>query len=59
LVRVIAASVNPSDVKNVGGAIKQTTCPRIHGQEFAAAVDTGPTEWIGADSLQTYSVENR
>jgi hypothetical protein len=27
LVRVMAASVNPSDVKNVAGAMKQTTPP--------------------------------
>jgi NADPH:quinone reductase len=28
LVRVMAASVNPSDVKNVAGTMKQTTPPR-------------------------------
>jgi NADPH:quinone reductase-like Zn-dependent oxidoreductase len=27
LVRVMAASINPSDVKNVAGALKQTTLP--------------------------------
>ena len=35
LVRVMAASVNPSDVKNVAGAMKQTTLPRIPGRDFA------------------------
>ena len=35
LVRVMAASINPSDVKNVAGAMKQTTLPRIPGRDFA------------------------
>jgi NADPH2:quinone reductase len=43
LVRVTAASINPSDVKNVAGTMKQTTMPRIPGRDFA-----GPAEWIGA-----------
>ncbi len=45
LVRVLAASVNPSDVKNVAGAMKQTTLPRIPGRDFAGVVEAGPTEW--------------
>jgi hypothetical protein len=36
LVRVMAASINPSEVKNVAGAMKQTTLPRIPGRDFAA-----------------------
>ena len=31
LVRVMAASINPSDVKNVAGTMKQTTLPRSPG----------------------------
>jgi NADPH:quinone reductase-like Zn-dependent oxidoreductase len=48
LVRVIAASINPSDVKNVAGAMKQTTLPRIPGRDYAGVVEAGPAEWIGA-----------
>jgi NADPH:quinone reductase len=48
LVRVMAASVNPSDVKNLAGAMKQTTLPRIPGRDFAGVVEAGPAEWIGA-----------
>src|SRR5271169_1626022 len=48
LVRVMAASINPSDVKNVAGAMKQTTLPRIPGRDFAGVVETGPADWIGA-----------
>ena len=48
LVRVMAASINPSDVKNVAGAMKQTTLPRIPGRDFAGVIEAGPAEWIGA-----------
>jgi NADPH2:quinone reductase len=50
LVRVMAASINPSDVKNVAGAMKQTTLPRIPGRDFAGVVEAGPADWIGARS---------
>jgi NADPH:quinone reductase-like Zn-dependent oxidoreductase len=49
LVRVMAASINPSDVKNVAGAMKQTTLPRIPGRDYAGVVEAGPAEWIGAE----------
>jgi NADPH:quinone reductase-like Zn-dependent oxidoreductase len=48
-VRVIAASINPSDVKNLAGAMKQTTLPRIPGRDYAGVVEKGPAEWIGAE----------
>jgi len=47
LVRVTAASINPSDVKNVAGAMKQTTLPRTPGRDYAGVVEAGPTEWLG------------
>ena len=49
VVRVMAASINPSDVKNVAGAMKQTTLPRILGRDYAGVVESGPAEWIGAE----------
>lgn len=49
LVRVMAASINPSDVKNVAGAMKHTTLPRIPGRDFAGVVEAGPPEWLGAE----------
>jgi NADPH2:quinone reductase len=49
LVRIMAASINPSDVKNVAGAMKQTTLPRIPGRDYAGVVEAGPAEWIGAE----------
>src|SRR5580704_15458683 len=49
LVRVEAASINPSDVKNVAGAMSQTTLPRVPGRDFAGVVEAGPSEWIGAE----------
>lgn len=48
-VRVEAASINPSDVKNVAGAMSQTTLPRVPGRDFAGVVDAGPDAWIGAE----------
>jgi NADPH:quinone reductase len=49
VVRVMAASINPSDVKNVAGAMRQTTPPRIPARDFAGVVEVGPSEWIGAE----------
>ena len=49
VVRIMAASINPSDVKNIAGASKQTTLPRIPGRDFAGVVEAGPAEWIGAE----------
>jgi NADPH:quinone reductase-like Zn-dependent oxidoreductase len=48
IIRVTAASVNPSDVKNVAGAMKQTTPPRIPGRDYSGVVIEGPADWIGA-----------
>jgi NADPH:quinone reductase len=49
LVQVMAASINPSDVKNVAEAMQQTMLPRIPGRDFAGVVEAGPAEWIGAE----------
>ncbi|MEA2772678.1 MAG: hypothetical protein QOD93_5640 [Acetobacteraceae bacterium] len=49
LVRIQAASINPSDVKNVQGAMEQTTLPRTPGRDFAGIVEAGPGSWIGAE----------
>src|SRR3984885_13525020 len=48
LVRIMAASINPSDVKNVAGRMKQTTLPRIPGRDFSGVVEAGPADWMGA-----------
>lgn len=49
LVAVHAASINPSDVKNVAGRMRQTVPPRTPGRDFAGAVVAGPAEWVGVD----------
>jgi NADPH2:quinone reductase len=49
LVRIMAASINPSDAKNVAGDMKQTILPRIPGRDFAGVVEAGPAKWIGAE----------
>lgn len=49
LVRIEAASINPSDVKNVAGAMSQTILPRVPGRDYAGVVEIGPDEWVGAE----------
>ena len=53
VVRVKAASINPSDVKNVAGAMEGTTLPRTPGRDFAGVVERGPSEWIGREVFGT------
>ena len=49
LVEVLAASINPSDVKNVQGKMIGTTLPRIPGRDFAGVIVEGPSILIGAE----------
>src|SRR6266536_2622561 len=49
IVRVEAASINLSDVKNVQGVMTQTTLPRVPGRDYAGVVETGPADWIGRE----------
>lgn len=48
LVRVTAAAINPSDVKNVSGYFKQTTLPRTPGRDFSGVVVQG-TKYLGEE----------
>lgn len=50
LVRVRAAAINPSDVKNVQGKMRETVVPRIPGRDFAGVVVGG------SDALSGQSV---
>ena len=47
VVEVVAAGLNPSDVKNVLGRFPYTTVPRVPGRDFAGTVVVGPGEWVG------------
>lgn len=47
VVGIEAASVNPSDVKNIAGAMEGTILPRVPGRDFAGVVVSGPPEWEG------------
>jgi NADPH:quinone reductase len=49
VVAVKAASINPSDVKNVEGHMEGTTLPRIPGRDFSGTVVDGPAEWMQAE----------
>ena len=47
LVEVKAAAINPSDIKNVLGAMHETTVPRTPGRDFAGIVVAGPPHLLG------------
>lgn len=49
LVQVHAASINPSDAKNVQGKMKQIALPRIPGQDFAGIIVSGRKGRIGQE----------
>ncbi len=49
LVAVRAASINPSDTKNVLGRMQQTVPPRTPGRDFAGVVVAGPAAWMGVE----------
>jgi NADPH:quinone reductase len=48
LVKVKAAAINPSDVKNVAGLFSRTTLPRTPGRDFSGVVVAG-TKYKGED----------
>jgi NADPH:quinone reductase-like Zn-dependent oxidoreductase len=48
-VRVRAASINPSDVKNVQGKMEGATLPRVPGRDFAGIVVEGPADLLGRE----------
>ena len=48
-VRIVAAGLNPSDVKNVLGRFPYTTFPRTPGRDFAGIVDRGPVDRLGLE----------
>jgi NADPH2:quinone reductase len=49
LVKIKAASLNPSDVKNVQGKMEGTTLPRTPGRDFAGIVVDGPAQLVGQE----------
>ena len=53
LVKVLAANINPSDVKNVLGKMAETQPPRVPGRAFAGRVVTGDPPWEGKSVFGT------
>lgn len=49
VVQVLAAAVNPSDVKAALGLMPHAVWPRTPGRDFAGVVVAGPAEWRGAE----------
>ena len=53
LVQVLAAAINPSDVKNVLGKMAETKPPRVPGRDFAGRVVSGDSRWEGKSVFGT------
>lgn len=49
LVQIKSAGINPSDLKNIQGAMLGTTLPRIPGRDFAGIVVRGPANLLGLE----------
>lgn len=49
VVRIRAASLSPSDAKNVLGRMEGTTLPRTPGRDFAGVVVNGPSQMVGTE----------
>jgi NADPH:quinone reductase len=49
VVEVLAAAVNPSDVKAALGMMPYAVWPRTPGRDFAGRVIAGPSEWVGEE----------
>ncbi len=48
-IKVLAACINPSDVKNVQGKMSAAKLPRTPGRDFAGIVVDGPPDLIGKE----------
>lgn len=48
-IKILAACLNPSDVKNVQGKMPNTALPRTPGRDFAGIVVDGPAKLIGTE----------
>lgn len=49
IVEIMAAGVNPSDVKAATGLMPYAVFPRTPGRDFAGVVVEGPSEWLGRE----------
>lgn len=49
LIEVMAAAVNPSDVKAALGMMPHATWPRTPGRDYAGRVVAGPADWEAAE----------
>jgi len=53
LIKIRAAAINPSDVKNVLGKMKQTVLPRTPGRDFAGVILQGSEGLVGQEVFGT------
>ena len=53
LVKIQAASINPSDILNASGSFPHTAFPRVPGRDYAGIVEAGPAEFIDQEVYGT------
>ena len=49
IVEVLAAAINPSDVKAAMGMMPYAIWPRTPGRDYAGRVIAGPSDWVGQE----------
>jgi len=49
VVGIRAASINPSDLRNIEGKMEGTTLPRTPGRDFSGVVTNGPKDLLGTE----------
>lgn len=53
LVKIHAASINPSDILNARGGFHHTEFPRIPGRDYSGTIVDGPAELVGREVYGT------
>jgi NADPH:quinone reductase len=53
LVKIHAASINPSDIINADGGFHHTIFPRVPGRDYAGIIAGGPAEYVGQEVYGT------
>jgi NADPH:quinone reductase len=53
LVKILATSINPSDILNANGSFHHTAFPRVPGRDYAGIVTAGPLEFVGREVYGT------
>ena len=53
IVKILAASINPSDILNAQGSFHQAKLPRTLGRDYAGVIEAGPENLVGMEVYGT------